>query len=144
MTGQSQNSPLEGKYKKLQEFDRNLLYTEHPEIQRCFEHFKLRYEERWGNKQGNENFTYKNYWANWVEVLRGNFVYFRDGKYTKNKKMCRAIGDYIKDPVIYMIVYVKIEDLDIFVPLTIYDIKEHKQKYIIYRWILQNKRKGFK
>ena len=57
------------------------------EILSCYNHFSLRYKERISEGQ----FTYGDYWNNWVIFLRGDYLAENDGR------MYRMIGSYVKE-----------------------------------------------
>jgi tRNA(His) 5'-end guanylyltransferase len=116
-------------YKDKQNFDCSLIYIEHIEILRCYDHFSNRYLERFG-----VNLAYKNYWEAWIQYLRGVHLY------THHDRMFRVTGNYAKGTKMYKIIYTKINDLNIFVPLTIYEVIDHKKRYDIYIKILDNKK----
>ena len=115
--------------KEIQEINKSLVFHKNETILSCYEHFSARHKMRLGGK-----LSFEKYWENWILSLRGELVK-DDGK-----RMVRAIGHYIKDPIMYKIVYIKIKKLNIYIPLTIYEIADHKRKYRMYRNILRNKK----
>lgn len=118
-------------YRELQEFDNDLLYFENGKLMRHFKHFKERYQERYSEYPLN----YHDYWHNWIRSFVGKFVCLS----TDGNLMTRVLGSYIKDPIVYKIVYIKVEEIGIFVPLTIMDISEHKKKARLFRKLSKNK-----
>jgi hypothetical protein len=56
--------------------------------------------------------------------------------------MIRLIGSYIKDEILFKIVYAKNIKVNIFIPLTIVDVKDKKKKLILYKRLLSLKRKN--
>ena len=112
------------------------------DIQMCFEHFKMRILERYSQKYsiyepGDSSFTYKEYIASWVRFLRGYFVSIdTDGR------MIRSLGDYIRDPYMYRVVYSNVSSTNtpLYVPLTIYKIEDKKRRLHDYKRLLLMKR----
>jgi len=95
--------------------------VEHHEVVSYFNHFKERYVERIGGE-----LNYAMYWDTWVVFLRGKFVVENDGI------MYRMVGSYFNDEKMYKVIYKKIKTLNIYVPLTIYELDEHKKRYRYY------------
>jgi hypothetical protein len=127
--------------KEKQYFDDELLYSEDADILECYTHFKDRYRERYINltnpTSANDGLlSYLEYWNSWIVNLRGDFLYYDKGR------MIRLIGSYIKDEILFKIVYAKNIKLNIFIPLTIVDVKDKKKKLILYKRLLSLKRKN--
>ena len=99
------------------------------EIVSCFNHFSERYKQRFKDRE----LTIGSYWNEWVVLMRGFFIKEEDGI------MERMIGSYVKEEKIYKIVYKKINKYNIYVPLTIFEIVDHKKKYRMYRRKLKYK-----
>lgn len=125
-------------YKEPQIFNEEILELEKEQLMLCFEHFKKRYDQRY-EKPSEENFTYKSY-CKWITSLKGYLV-SNDGK-----RMVRFIGNYIKEneKIMYKVVYTKNFELNIFVPLTIMAIDDHKVKLRLYKEVLKMKKKNAK
>ena len=119
-------------YKEDQIFDDKLMFSENPHIRKCYDHFKLRWRERYGKTESSA-LCYESYWLIWIKELRGRLAYIT------GDTMVRVIGNYMKDPVLYKVVYVRMNLLNIYVPLTIIEISDHKKKHRLYRHILNNK-----
>jgi hypothetical protein len=125
----------------------DLMHFENVEILKCFEHFNLRFKERWLNDINLKGLTINGYWLDWVLYLRGEFSHF-----SEKGKMIRFIGHYIKDPVMYKIVYTKIniehndrndeKNVEIYIPLTLYKIEDQSGKLHAYKRILLNKKRN--
>lgn len=123
--------------KEKQDIDAELLYCENFHIIECYNHFKDRYSERYVKKDCNSKLsklTYESYWNDWVKNLRGDFLYYDNGR------MVRLIGNYIKDSILYRVIYTKNDNLNIFVPLTIVDVSNQKKKLILYKKLLSVKK----
>lgn len=105
------------KYVENQIFDKKYLYNDDDAIiSDCFDHFKLRYKERFKN----EDLEWKEYWDLWIVTLRGHFLHYqKNRKDDSGRNMIRIIGNYIKDDKLYRVVYRKIKKLNIYIPLTI-------------------------
>lgn len=101
------------------------------EIASCFEHFKKRYNER---INPNTLINFGIYWENWVRYLRGKYITEKDGK------MLRMIGSYSKGERIFKVIYKKINVYNIYVPITIYEVFDHKKKFRMNMRVLKNKR----
>jgi hypothetical protein len=126
--------------KEKQIFDENLLYCENIHIIDCYNHFKDRYRERYvkPNRLNDlQLLAYLSYWDVWIKNLVGEFLYF-----DKDGRMVRLIGSYMKDEILYKIVYTKNIKLNIFVPLTIMGFSDQKKKLRLYKRILSLKRKN--
>ena len=80
-------------YSEDQIFNEDLLFTDDIEILRCFEHFKIRYNERYKNDY---IMTWRDYWSTWIVKLRGHLVSIDK----KKGKMIRLVGNYIKDKIL--------------------------------------------
>ncbi len=85
-------------------------------IRRCYEHFIMRVRERTDIHIPNE----ETYWEIFVKRLRGKLIRGKIGK----ERMPRLMGNYHKDEVIYKIIYTKIRVINIYVPLTIYEVTD--------------------
>lgn len=123
---------MEKIYKEIQNFDKDLMYFENDEILRCFDHFRKRFKERY--RDHNITLSYKEYWDIWIVYLRGHPI--------SSNKMIRSIGNYMKDPIMYKVIYtkIKVRNSTIFVPLTIYGIEDHKRKFRMFKMVLKNKK----
>jgi hypothetical protein len=122
-------------YKEEQIFDSELMYSDNKLIWECYNHFQSRFKERYVENKGTSRLPYLDYWDNWVKYLRGKLAYMDDDK------MIRVIGNYIKDPSIYKIIYVKIKLFNIYVPLTIMEISDQKQKILLYKCVVESNKK---
>lgn len=125
-----------------QHIDAESLYCDDSQIIDCYNHFKERYYERYVNFSAqtlpnDSKLTYKHYWHGWILNLKGLFLY-----YDTDGRMIRLIGDYIKDEILYKIVYTKHKKLNIFIPLTIVKVTEQKKKLRLYKRALLMKRKS--
>jgi hypothetical protein len=119
-------------FKEIQIFDESIMLTDNKEIRDCYEHFKLRYIERY-SKSKDTGLCYESYWSIWIHFLRGNLAYIYEDQ------MIRVLGNYIKDPSLYKVVYKKVKKLNIYVPLTIYEITDHKKRFHLYKKVLKHK-----
>ena len=124
-----------------QYIDAESLYCTDSKIVDCYNHFKERYHERFVSfsiqpLKNDSTLTYKEYWDIWVVNLRGLFLY-----YDTDSRMIRLIGNYINDEILYKLVYTKHDKLNIFIPLTIVKVTEHKKKLRLYKRSLLMKRK---
>lgn len=126
-------------YRVEQKFDDKVFDVENEQVMKCYEHFKSRLDERLSNNPGTPGFSFKNYINEWVRYIRGNLLSI-DNDSEDNVRMCRLIGNYIKDPEIYEIVYIQIKEIGLFVPLTIYEITDLKRKHKMYKKVLENKK----
>jgi hypothetical protein len=115
-------------YKEKQIIDEQYLLSEAPEILKCYNHFKERYESRFGTTM-----TYNDYWIYWVSYLVGEFLY------TKGTRMVRNLGHYIKDDRMFEIVYTKLK-FGFYIPLTLYEITKKSKQNKNYRIIIKNKK----
>jgi len=116
-------SLLKKRDKEKQKFSPHIKYIETREITSCFEHFK----ERLDNRVSEDLCPgYHHYWDTWVVYLRGKFVVENDGM------MYRMIGSYFNDEKMYKLVYKKINTYNIYVPLTIFELTNHKRRYRYY------------
>jgi len=108
-----------------QHIDKNI-NRENESIKACYEHFSQRYLERFGT-----SISFSVYWVEWISHIRGYYVS------SDKSKMTRMIGSYTKQEKIFKIVYKKISD--IYVPLTIYEIPDHKRQFRMYMKTLKHK-----
>lgn len=122
-------------YKEEQKINVDLLEVENVQILKCYEHFQMRVHERLSNDPCSTGFNFKIYVNNWIKYLRGELVYINE----KDGIMVRSMGNYIKTQRVYKIIYMKIRELDIYVPLTIYEIIDHKKKFRLAKSVLKNK-----
>ncbi len=120
---------LKKKDKERQKFNTNIMYVEIKEIMSCFEHFKERLDERVGGE-----LSYSSYWDTWVSYLRGKFVVENNGM------MYRMIGSYFNDEKMYKVIYKKINVYNIYVPLTIFELDDHKKRYRYYIKSINNRK----
>jgi len=118
-------------YKEEQIFDPQLMYSDNGLIWECYQHFQSRFKERYVENE-TTRLPYKDYWDIWVKYLRGRLAYY-DGE-----KMIRLVGNYVKDPVLYKVVYAKIKLLNIYVPLTIVEISDQKKKLELYKCVIES------
>lgn len=125
---------LKNQRKHIQPINNKLEKMENAEIKTCFEHFKKRMEERCGY-----DITYNQYWNSWIDYIRGDIM-----SKMGDKKIVTCVGNYIKDTSIYKVIYTWITDLGIYVPLTIYEITDHKRKYRMYLSVLKYKKENIK
>ena len=104
-------------------------------ILRCFQHFKERATTR--NNAGYNGLDLENFYQWWILHLRGDFI-----KFDTMGRMYRSIGSYFGGPM-YKIVYVRItlECQTFYVPLTIFEITDHKKKYHQHCMVVKNKMK---
>jgi len=109
-----------GKTKECQLIDESVDLFEDKHILRCHKHFEKRCKERFNHGVG-----LKEYVGN-IQYLKGDLVS------CSNNRMIRLIGNYHKDETMVAIVYIKVEKLNIYIPLTLYEITEHKAKYRMY------------
>jgi hypothetical protein len=119
---------LKKQRKEIQKIDEKQL-LESENVLQCYNHFKERYTERW---REDNNLSFLDYIRSWIGYLRGELAYI------KGKRMYRVIGHYIKDPIIYKVVYTRTNG--IYIPLTIYAISDHKRKFRLYKNILKSKK----
>lgn len=77
-------------------------------------------------------------WGNghpWHKLLGLKFPYFPI--ITRSEPETKKIGQ--NDPM-YKVVYTKVKDLNIFIPLTIFELVEHKKRYHMYKSSLKYKK----
>jgi hypothetical protein len=110
-----------GRTKEYQIIDETINLYEDRNVIRCHEHFEKRSKERF-----NQGIGLRNYIEEQVPYLRGDLVYYNDNR------MIRLIGNYHKDEPMIAIIYIKIERLNAYIPLTLYEIVDHKAKYRMY------------
>jgi len=118
-------------YKEEQIFDPEFMYSDNGLIWECYQHFQSRFKERYVGNQ-TTRLPYTDYWDIWVKYLRGKLAY------QVGDKMVRVVGNYVKDPVLYKVIYVKIKLLNIFVPLTIIEVTDQKHKIMLYKCVVEN------
>lgn len=124
---------LKKRDKENQKFNPNLKYVKNREIISCFKHFKERLDERIGG-----DLAYETYWDTWIVYLRGKFVVENDGM------MFRMIGNYhnVSDgEKMYKVIYKKINSLNIYVPLTIFELDKHNSRY---RYFMKSINKNYR
>lgn len=117
-------------YREKQIINKQYLLSEDPEILKCYEHFKERYESRFGTTM-----TYNDYWTYWISFLVGDLLYI----IKKSNRMVRNLGHYIKDDRMFEIVYTKI-GLGFYIPLTLYEIIDKTKQNKNYRTIIKHKK----
>jgi len=100
------------------------------EIISCYEHFSLRYKERL-----KDDISYNDYFSNWIPLLRGYYLGEKKGM------MFRMVGSYVKEEKIYKVIYKKITCYGIYVPITIYEISDHKNQFRMQMKNLKEKHK---
>ncbi len=113
--------------KDIQKLDLEIF--ENPNTIKCYNHFKEKLFERFS-----QDLSYDSYLLTWTAYLRGSLIEI------KGNIMYRVIGDYIKDKVVYKVIYTRDKYSKLFIPLTIYPVVEHKKKYNIYKKVLKNKK----
>lgn len=121
--------------KYLQKIPDEVCFDTDPRIMKHYEHFIKRLEQRTNIQIPKPD----EYWNQWVKYLRGDFIEINKNK---DNNMVRFMGHYIKDDIIYMIVYTKLKLSKVYVPLTIFEIPDQKQKTKLYRLTKKNKHRN--
>jgi len=80
-------------YSEDQIFNEDLLFTDDIEILRCFEHFKIRYNERYKNDY---IMTWRDYWSTWIPRKLGIYVPLTIIDVTDQKKKVWLYKETIK------------------------------------------------
>lgn len=105
----------------------------------CYIHFRDRLHQRY-QEESDRILSFDEYLSSWVGIIRGEFLFFDT---IDPNRMVRLLGDYIQDKIIYRVIYIKIPyegGCGIYVPLTIYPLKEQNDRLKDYKTLLVNKR----
>lgn len=126
---------LANQTKEIQVINPIYLYQENPDILKCYEHFKGRWHKRF-SRENADDLHYKNWWDTWIVFLRGDYLFYH------NDRMFRSLGHYLKDKIMYKVIYTKITEFDLWAPVTLYEVEDQKTRCLQYKTLSKNKRDG--